>query len=68
MVNDNFMEVNEFAIASAIYQQVGSSRVCYIEVRLRMALPYCKVLKGVRDHSVSLSWLEKLRHPSNCGV
>jgi hypothetical protein len=47
MVNPNFMEVNEAAIASAIDQQVGSSCVRYIEERLRMALPYCKVLRSL---------------------
>ena len=41
------MEVNEAAIASTIAQQVGSSRVRYIEEILMMAVPYCKVLRAI---------------------
>jgi hypothetical protein len=47
MVNHNFMEVNDAAIATAIDQQVGSSCVRYIEERPIMALPYCKVLRAL---------------------
>ncbi len=46
MVNGN-LEVNEAAIPSAIYQQVDISCVRYIEERLRMALPCCKVLRAL---------------------
>jgi hypothetical protein len=68
MVNHNFMEVNEAAIASAIDQQVGSSCVRYIKERLRMALTLIQDLKVVRGHTDWLPYrLEKLRHPCNFG-
>ncbi len=61
MVNPNFMEVNEAAIASAIDQQVGSS------LHWRKTKDGSSLLQGlkvVRGHTDWLPyWLEKLRDP-----